>query len=133
MISEKELNSIINLFITQVRRRQIRGRFNIGKQTALTIRELIGSTKKNDTVQDLINVIRKVGIMCTRALPTEMVIGNIVRRVLYIIRDEYKRYVYSRQQNLDESKILHQPNLTSLLEGGEEIDFCKPVTGNSAS
>lgn len=55
---------------------------------------IVGSMKmRHDTVQLLIDRCRYVAVEMSRTHPTILVIGNIVRRVLYIVRDEYIRYI----------------------------------------
>jgi translation initiation factor eIF-2B subunit beta len=90
--------------------------------------------KKTDQVQSIIDKIRKFGQIMKRALPTMHVIGNIVRRVLFIIRDEYVNLIRQEQKtklvdgNIDE--IVYQPNLSNLLEASSEVDYTKPVSGD---
>lgn len=78
----------ILLFITQLRRKQVTGSFNVAKQTAELLR-LVISTSKWTNAEDILIVLRRIGKMMQEAAPTELAIGNIVRRVLFIVRDEY--------------------------------------------
>ena len=73
-------------------------------------------------------MIRRVGSISRDELPSELVIGNIVRRVLFVIRDEYARGAKKRALNLstdqlDEMEVQHQRNLVSLLDDEREEDF----------
>lgn len=111
--------------------RKVKGRYHIAEQTAQTIRVIVASTKKTDTVQQVMDALRKFGAACSRALPTDMVIGNIVRRVLFIIRDEYKRFLNSANSKDPFETVqgeIQTTSLSNILEGDgfEEIDFNKP-------
>ena len=67
--------------------------------------------KKTDSVLDLIKLVRKAGGICSAQLPTEMVIGNIIRRVLFIIRDEYA--YYRQEKTVKWKRTQHQQNQTT--------------------
>jgi hypothetical protein len=73
-------------------------------------------------------MIRKVGILSRSELPSELVIGNIVRRVLFVIRDEHARYMKTVTTNMssdaiDEMEVQHQRNLGSIFEDEIEENF----------
>lgn len=149
MISEQEAKVVIAQFVTNLRRRKIQGSSTIGKHTAEIIRGFVASLKRNDKIQQLIDLIRFFGKTMQEEKPTLLIIGNIVRRVLYIIREEYisgQRTVGEPHSletqvaatpvgassqifnfNLPQQQDLHQPNLANLLEMGPEVDFCKTL------
>jgi translation initiation factor eIF-2B subunit beta len=66
-------------------------------QTADIIRTIISSSKQL-SVKEIINLVRFTGQLLTAAGPVELVIGNIVRRVLFIIRLE-SAAVYKHNAN----------------------------------
>lgn len=49
--------------------------------------------------RELIEIVRREGLKMMRAQPSETSVGNMVRRVLKIIREEYARYDYRSHQN----------------------------------
>ena len=122
---ERKIKNLVNLFITNVRRGQIKGRYLIGTEAAAILREIVSITGKEEKSQVLINRIRWIGYLCSEQLPTELVIGNTVRRVLFFIRDEYKRYQKSKKtkEKIHQlSEVSHHVNLSNLLDFGEEKD-----------
>ncbi len=109
MISQKEIENLCNVLITSIHRKKIRGTYTIGKETTALLRSgIIVTMKKGDTVEALLDACRQFGSIVKRALPTMHVIGNLVRRVLFIIRDEFlrsrDRYVLQQQTEKRESE-----------------------------
>jgi translation initiation factor eIF-2B subunit beta len=127
MIQDKELENLCNVFITSIQRKQIKGTYNIGKETTSLLRIIVASYKKTDTVQSMIDACRFFAKRMKQALPTMHVIGNISRRVLFIIRDEYLRH---RKTNSSSTLtvVSSQPNLANLLEMSDEIDYTLAVS-----
>eukprot|EP00164_Ancoracysta_twista_P005052 GFYU01006876.1.p1 GENE.GFYU01006876.1~~GFYU01006876.1.p1 ORF type:complete len:351 (-),score=91.30 GFYU01006876.1:146-1147(-) len=78
----------VDQFLTKLIRRQICGSFDVAKMTAELMR-LIVSSNKWSTTASLIETIQSVGDELVKANPIELAIGNIVRRTLYIIREEH--------------------------------------------
>lgn len=82
-----ELEALIEPVVLKLKRRQ----YKEAKESALAITHLLMrviSAARWNYISDLITLIRKVGLCLDRAQPREIVTGNIVRRVLAIIRDE---------------------------------------------
>lgn len=75
-------------FITRLKRSTYYGSSAVAKDTCILLRTIIIKGKFT-TIEDLIDTIREVGRELIQARPLELVIGNIVRRVLYIIRREF--------------------------------------------
>jgi translation initiation factor eIF-2B subunit beta len=130
MLSDKDLRDIINSFITSLQRKQIKGTYHIGRATAVILRTLVSNMSKKDTIQKVIDQCRLVATKLKRQQPTMLVISNIVRRVLYVIRDEYVRNAHKVQTTVE---AVHQPNLANLLEAKAEVDFTKPVETGTAT
>jgi translation initiation factor 2B subunit (eIF-2B alpha/beta/delta family) len=123
MLSDKDLRDIINSFITSLQRKQIKGTYHIGRATAEILRTIVSNMSKRDTIQKVIDQCRLVAVKLKRQQPTMLVISNIVRRVLYVIRDEFVR----NSHKVHQAQETHQPNLANLLEAKAEVDFTKPV------
>ncbi len=159
MLPQEQLDTIINAFITDLRRKQISGSYSIAIATATLIREIIVQFRKNDTVQQLIIQLRYFAQQLKKAHPTLFVVGNVTRRALYIVRDEFIRY--TKDANIKTSTTLepstpisstgsltrsaasffgkfgtsldvsHRSNLASLLEMTAETDFNQTISSES--
>ncbi|ODV60382.1 translation initiation factor eIF2B subunit beta [Ascoidea rubescens DSM 1968] len=114
---QPELNYQVDSFITKLKRRQIVGSSAVAIETAqLLIRVVSASKWKNP--DHLIKQIRRLGVFLTESQPKEFTCGNIVRRVLSLIRDE-----------IDDTQVgtkLNQPIFTSmfnlLIPTDEQLD-----------
>ncbi|KAJ5689659.1 translation initiation factor eIF-2B subunit beta [Penicillium macrosclerotiorum] len=78
--------SIENL-VSLLKRRQIRHSRSCATATAYLLRHVVSTCKTSDPAK-LIERVQGVGRRLMAAQPREMVVGNIVRRVLGLIRDE---------------------------------------------
>jgi len=102
------------------------------------LKEFVSSMKKGDSVLDLIKLIRKAGRICSRQLPTEMVIGNIIRRVLFIIRDDYARHNREKRLKSKREHLLknndNNNSVTSSVSPGNSIgNLASPMSASSSS
>lgn len=70
-----------------LKRRQIRGSRTCAEAAALLLRRVVESFESGD-VSELIERVQQVGQRLVIAAPKELAIGNIVRRVLGLIREE---------------------------------------------
>ncbi|ORZ41749.1 hypothetical protein BCR44DRAFT_31099 [Catenaria anguillulae PL171] len=77
----------IETFITHLRRRQIHGSHNVAEKMLDIIRMVVSSGKWG-TVNVLIDLIKLIGKRCQDAQPLELCTGNVVRRLLNVIREE---------------------------------------------
>lgn len=83
--------------------------------------------------RELLEIIREVGKKLMETAPSETVVGNITRRVLKIVRDEYARggnnNVHSEQQQQQpqpDSDL--QESLQKILTADEaELDYTKTI------
>ncbi|OQN99113.1 hypothetical protein B0A48_14974 [Cryoendolithus antarcticus] len=80
------IESGIELLVSLLQRRQIRNSRQCALATAHLLLRVIGQERVRD-VQVLIKRVRSVGRRLISAQPREMAVGNIVRRVLGIIRE----------------------------------------------
>ena len=74
-------------FIAQLRRRQVPRSLDVARKTLEIMRLLVATSAARD-VSALIAMIKQAGKLLVSAQPHELVIGNMVRRVLYIVREE---------------------------------------------
>ncbi|KAI5959698.1 GCD7 [Candida theae] len=82
-----EIQALLNPVVATLKRHQI----NEDKEVALVIAHLLMkviSAARWTNTYDLISLIRKVGTVLHKANPCQIIPGNIVRRVLAIIREE---------------------------------------------
>ncbi|KAL3424350.1 initiation factor 2 subunit family protein [Phlyctema vagabunda] len=82
---EKSIENLISLF----KRRQIKNSRPCAIATAHLLRQVVAKSKWTD-LGKLLERIQQVGKRLMEAQPREMVVGNVVRRVLGMIRDEAK-------------------------------------------
>ncbi|KAG2227197.1 hypothetical protein INT45_008441 [Circinella minor] len=81
-----QLEAQVENFITRLKRRQVIGSYEVAKETAVILRQAVSMSKWRDA-DALIDIIRDLGGRLASAQPKELAVGNIVRRVLKIIRE----------------------------------------------
>ncbi|GAO19486.1 hypothetical protein UVI_02027240 [Ustilaginoidea virens] len=81
------LEAAVETLISLLKRRQIRGSEPCAVATAHILLQVVARSKWQD-VDGLIENVSRIGRRLVQAQPRELVIGNIVRRVLSLIRDE---------------------------------------------
>ncbi|EGV65724.1 GCD complex subunit gcd7 [Yamadazyma tenuis] len=82
-----EITALLNPVVDQLTRHQITGDKTIALEISHLLMRVISATRWSNPY-DLVNTIRQVGVVLQAALPREFICGNIVRRVLSIIRVE---------------------------------------------
>ena len=75
------------MVVRLLKRKQVKGSEPCANATARILLQVVAKSKWND-VEELLENVQRVGSRLTRAAPRELVIGNVVRRVLGLIRDE---------------------------------------------
>ncbi|KAI5342154.1 PREDICTED: translation [Prunus dulcis] len=85
-----DVHSLVNDFLIKLKKRNIEGSQATAKLTAELLRSVISSQRVPYTNQAgaLIDAVKAVGEQLIAANPIELAVGNIVRRVLHIIREE---------------------------------------------
>ena len=86
-----------NDLIIRLKRGSLVGSYSVAKQTALLLRLVVGHTRW-ENVEMLIQIVRALGRGLVSAQPVELAVGNIVRRILFIVRQEYERLVKERNE-----------------------------------
>ncbi|TQV91310.1 translation regulator GCD7 [Cordyceps javanica] len=81
------LDASVESLLSLLKRRQIKGSEPCAIATAHILLQVVARSKWQD-VDVLIDNVSQVGRRLVKAQPTELAIGNIVRRVLGLIRDE---------------------------------------------
>ncbi|CAG8764273.1 26562_t:CDS:2, partial [Racocetra persica] len=93
MTGPRDLNAQIESLINRLRRRQVVGSWCVSIETAILLRQVVSTTRWNH-VDTLIKLVKEdIGKRLVMAQPRELAVGNIVRRVLRLIRDVYNSEV----------------------------------------
>ena len=80
----------ISKLLAKLRRRQLLNSLDVARKTLEIMRLLVATSAAAQAtdVNSLIKLIKRAGAVMVTAQPHELVIGNMVRRVLAIVRDE---------------------------------------------
>lgn len=87
-----ELFSLVDPVVYKLKRHQISGDKTIALEISHLLMRVISAARWSNPY-DLVNSIRRVGTILNLAQPREVITGNIVRRVLAIIRDEIEENI----------------------------------------
>ncbi|OVA10836.1 Initiation factor 2B-related [Macleaya cordata] len=85
-----DTQALVNEFVVKLKRRKVEGSHATARLTAELLRSVISQQRVPYTNQAgvLIEAVKAVGEQLISANPVELAVGNIVRRVLHIIREE---------------------------------------------
>ncbi|KAI9030797.1 hypothetical protein CLU79DRAFT_731532 [Phycomyces nitens] len=86
MLLPTALEAQVESFISRLKRRQVIGSYEVAKETAVLLRQAVSTTRWKD-VNSIIETITELGGRLAMAQPKELAVGNIVRRVLKVIRE----------------------------------------------
>ncbi|KAI0934636.1 hypothetical protein AcV5_006413 [Taiwanofungus camphoratus] len=78
----------VEILASKLRRRQIVGAREAALETVLVLRQIVSKARFSN-IEQLVALIREVGRRLAEAQPKEHTVGNIVRKVLHNIREEY--------------------------------------------
>lgn len=82
-----EVASLVTPVADKLRRNQLTGDETIALTITQLLMKVISAVRWTNPI-DLINIVRGVGVSLEQAAPHQMIAGNIVRRVLFLVRDE---------------------------------------------
>uniref|UniRef100_A0AAY4AJN3 Translation initiation factor eIF2B subunit beta n=1 Tax=Denticeps clupeoides TaxID=299321 RepID=A0AAY4AJN3_9TELE len=112
-VTDKEvaLSERIEAFLAELKRGgsgagTLRGSGETARETTALLRRITGQAQWS-SAGDLMEIIRKEGRRMMATQPSETTVGNMVRRVLKIIREEYARLRGSSEVT-DQQESLHQ-------------------------
>ncbi|XP_076480788.1 translation initiation factor eIF2B subunit beta-like [Bombus vancouverensis nearcticus] len=97
---------VLNL-INDIHYGDVNGTHNIVVATILVLKDIINNAEWT-TAENLINIITKNGKYLVKAIPLEFSIGNMVRRILQIIREEYTSELKNNTDETDTQESLHK-------------------------
>ncbi|OTB09031.1 hypothetical protein M426DRAFT_18422 [Hypoxylon sp. CI-4A] len=86
-LKSRPVDASVEFLISLLKRRQIQGSEPCALATAHVLLQVVARDKWSD-VEQLIGRVQLVGRKLVTAQPNELVIGNIVKRILGLIRDE---------------------------------------------
>nr|XP_029503576.1 translation initiation factor eIF-2B subunit beta-like isoform X1 [Oncorhynchus nerka] len=114
---ETDLTERIEAFLADLKRGgsgtgPLRGSGEMARETTYLLRRITAQARWS-SAGDLMEIIRNEGRRMTAAQPSETTVGNMVRRVLKIIREEYARSRGSSEET-EQQESLHK-----LLTAGE--------------
>ncbi|KAF8334232.1 uncharacterized protein EI90DRAFT_2915836 [Cantharellus anzutake] len=87
-VKDRATQRAVDALASQLRRRQLVGSREAALQTVHLLRKVVAAARF-DTIDQLLETVRLVGKRLAEAQPRENSVGNIVRKVLKLIRDEY--------------------------------------------
>ncbi|KAJ8664544.1 hypothetical protein QAD02_006206 [Eretmocerus hayati] len=106
-----------------------KGTYEIVIATVVALKEIIANTEWN-TAKELMDCIISNGKYLIKSAPLEASIGNMVRRILNIVREEYSSEIKNKTDETDPQESLHKI-VTS--EGDKDIDFNSAVPSLKAA
>jgi len=118
-MNAESVNEGVLKLINSIHYGEIKGTYNIVVATISVLKEIINNTEWR-TAKDLMDIVTWNGKYLVEMLPLEACIGNMVRRVLQIIREEYTSELRNTTDETDPQESLHKI-LTA--EGDQQIDF----------
>ncbi|CAK9808532.1 Translation initiation factor eIF-2B subunit beta [Anthophora quadrimaculata] len=116
---DEDISEGVLKLINDIHYGDIKGTYNIVVATISVLKEIINNAEWL-TAKNLIYIITKNGKYLIEAIPLEFSIGNMVRRILQIIREEYTSELKNKTDETDPQESLHKI-LTA--EGDQQIDF----------
>uniref|UniRef100_A0A3Q0R9A4 Translation initiation factor eIF2B subunit beta n=1 Tax=Amphilophus citrinellus TaxID=61819 RepID=A0A3Q0R9A4_AMPCI len=104
---ETDLTERVEAFLSDLKRGgtgsgPLRGSAETARETTALLRRITAQARWS-SAGDLMEIIRKEGRRMTAAQPSETTVGNMIRRVLKIIREEYARSRGSSEEADQES------------------------------
>lgn len=120
-------DELVTRFLTNMRRSKMKGTHQMAKNSVSLLRDII-TQRRWSTAKELMELVRSTGRAINSNNPTEAVVGNMVRRVLRLIREGYAECLKEdKQSHLVSALSLHEM-LTA--DGREEDDYntvCKDL------
>ncbi|KAM3356647.1 translation initiation factor eIF-2B subunit beta [Capsicum galapagoense] len=98
-----DIEGLVNDFVAKLSKRKVEGSQATSRLTAELLRSVVSLQRLPPTnpAAVLIEAVRGIGVKLVAANPVELAVGNIVRRVLHIIREEDLSLLTSKTGDLD--------------------------------
>ncbi|KAG0248110.1 Translation initiation factor eIF-2B subunit beta [Mortierella polycephala] len=94
-------NELVDDLVAKLKRRQLVGSSTVAQAT-LKLLIVVISKSNWTTCNQLLTLVKSVGQRLIQANPTELAVGNIIRRVLHVIREEFRDADVNASQNQPE-------------------------------
>jgi len=121
----------LETFILNLKRKTVAGSYQVSRSTAVELRSYI-SKEKWQNAKILIEQVKAVGKRLIDAQPLEFCIGNVIRRVLFIIREEYLAMMKSESSDTSSGGAV-KANTLLTYEDPEDIDYTESFPRLKAS
>lgn len=102
-----DLSERIESFISDLKQGTIHGSYNVAFRTVSLLIRVV-SQRKWSNAKELMDIVREEGKKMMAAQPSESAVGNMVRRVLKIIREEYASALKGKSEEGDPQESLHK-------------------------
>lgn len=98
-----DIEGLVNDFVAKLSKRKVEGSQATSRLTAELLRSVVSLQRlpPSNPAAVLIEAVRGIGIKLVAANPVELAVGNIVRRILHIIREEDLSLLTSKTGDLD--------------------------------
>ena len=114
--------------VTDLKRRRTKGAYDVALATVENLKRVVGGTRWRKA-SEVIDTVKLVGADLVRAQPVDLSSGNIVRRVLHVIREEYREKVSSK---LGENRSAGRAGASSASpDFGEDDDSASSVPASA--
>lgn len=119
---ESEIEGIIETFTNNLKQRKFKGSRDLALNSVQLWKKIIGQMKWQNA-RELMDKIKEIGKDFQETSPSETVIGNMTRRMLKIVRDEYAMLQKGKQEDSD-----LQESLQKILTADEvDVDYSKNI------
>uniref|UniRef100_A0A8C9SPJ1 Translation initiation factor eIF2B subunit beta n=1 Tax=Scleropages formosus TaxID=113540 RepID=A0A8C9SPJ1_SCLFO len=130
---ETDLSERTEAFLAELKRSgggagPLRGSGETARETVALLRKITAQARWSNA-GELMEIVRKEGRRMTAAQPSETTVGNMVRRVLKIIREEYARSRGSSEE-ADQQESLHKLLTSGGLSEDNFRQHFAPLKGN---
>ncbi|KAI4490069.1 hypothetical protein M0804_004251 [Polistes exclamans] len=120
-----DINKLVLKLVQDIHYGDIQGTYNIVIATVCVFKDIINCSEWN-TAKNLMDIITKNGKYLIESVPLEASIGNMVRRILRIIREEYRSELKNKTEETDTQESLHKI-LTAECDQDTNYDIIVPT------
>lgn len=110
--NSSDINVAIEHFITRLKRRQIDGPYAMALETLQLLKRFISQARWSH-VSELIEQIRHLANKLEKAQPTAFACGNVIRRILAVVREEEEEEMRANSPQATSSSVA-EPMISSM-------------------
>ncbi|GAV54131.1 hypothetical protein ZYGR_0AK06330 [Zygosaccharomyces rouxii] len=111
-VNSSDINVTIEHFIARLKRRQIDGPYAMALETLQLLKRFISQARWSH-VSELIEQIRQLANRLEKAQPTAFACGNVIRRILAVVREEEEEEMRSNSPQATSSSVA-EPMISSM-------------------